>query len=156
MQTLEYVSGREQHTSTWENMFVFGLDSFVTREDHPHNHRDGHHNYQCWAGNAVPDGVVFSVLYKAGTKRGTNDQQFFIAVTDSSQAEQTYYFPNSYGKVFITGKFRVIALATTATKVPRLAEWWRNRGDADPFAYALHCANHINTRGLTALPALPL
>ena len=155
MQQLEYVTGKEQHTSNWESCFIFGLDAHVTREDHANNRRDNHHNYQCYAGSAVPDGVIFTVLYKTGDKRGTQAQEFFVAVTDSSQPEQTYTFPSSYRQVFITGRFKIIAFADTATKAPRLYEWWQARGNANPLAYAQHCANHIDKRGLKALPPMP-
>lgn len=153
---IEYVSGSEAHTSNWESMYVFGLDGYTTREDHANNRRDGHHKYQCWAGNGVPDGVIFTCVYKTGNKRGTADQLFAICCTDSSQPQQTMTFTNSYGKVFITGQFRIVAQATTRTKAERLELWWKGKAKGiQPLAYAEHCAQYIDVRGQKLLPPMP-
>ena len=153
---LEYVAGSESHTSNWEQMYVFNLDGMVTWADHANNRKDGHHNYHCHAGNAVPDGTVFVYTYKTGNKYGTSDQVYAIAVTDSSQPQRTVTFPNSYGKVFITGQFRVLAQATTKTKAIRLEQWWKAKPKGiKPAAWAMHLANYIDKRGQVIPPAMP-
>ena len=124
----------------------------MTKEDHGRNQRDKHHGYQCFVGVAVPDNAVFTIFYQDGDKRGTGSWHYMIAVTDSSQEEQTIKY--GYTGTFVRGRFRIVAEGKTLTKAPRLMGWWDKRGTADPLAYAEHCAKWIDKRGVAVLPAM--
>lgn len=149
---IEYINGQEQHTSNWGKFAVKGLEKLVVKEDHDRNQRDNHHGYQCYFGIAVPDGTVFTVFYQDGNKRGTDTWHYMICVTDSTQPEQTIEY--GYTGTYVHGRFRVVASAKTATKAPRLMDWWDKRGNADPLTYAEHCAQWIDKRGVAVLPAM--
>jgi hypothetical protein len=153
MASIEYVSGKEWHTSNWGKMYVKGLEKVVVREDHEKNVHNQHHSYQCYVGIAVPTGTVFTIFYQDGNKRGTDTWDYMICVADDSVAEHEISY--GYTGTFVKGNFRVIIKATGKTKAPRLMGWWDARSaNTDPIAYAEHCAAWIDKRGVAELPAM--
>lgn len=153
MATIEYVSGNEQHSSSWGKMYVKGLEKLVVREEHERNQRDHHHSYQCYVGNEVPSGTVFTIFYQDGSKRGTDSWDYLICVVDDAAEEQEIAY--SYTGTFVRGRFRTIVKASGKVKAPRLMGWWDKRPvTVDPLAYAEHCAAWIDKRGVAELPAM--
>ena len=148
MAYIEFVQGQESHTSNWGKFYVKGLEAFVVREDHDLNRKDGHHSYQCFAGE-IPVGTVFTLFEQDGTKRGTDTFKFLVCeIVEGEDSNHS----TEYGSGFFEGSFRVIAEGLTKTKAPRLMEWW-NSGDKT-LAFAEHCAAHIDKRGLKTLPSM--
>lgn len=152
MATIEYINGQESHTSNWGKFYVRRLERLVVREDHDRNRHDNHHQYQCYVGNDVPSGTVFTIFYQDGNKRGTDTWHYMLCVVDDAADEQTIEY--DYTSTYITGRFRVICKAVGKVKAPRLMGWWDARGTADPLAYAEHCAAWIDKRGVAVLPAM--
>jgi len=153
MASIEYVSGQESHTSNWGKMYVKGLEKLVVREDHARNGHDNHHSYQCYVGNDVPSGTVFTIFYQDGNKRGTESWDYLLCVADDQQPEQEIVY--GYTDTFVRGQFRVIVKATGKVKAPRLMGWWDARpSSVSPLAYAEHCAAWIDKRGVATLPAM--
>ena len=150
MATIEYVSGNEQHSSSWGKFYIKGLEKLVVKEEHDENRRDRHHGYQNYLGNSVPGGAVFTVFAQSGDKRGTNDWHYWICVADDA-VESTRIA--GYG--WIEGNFRILAHAEGKVKAPRLMGWWDKRpSNVSPLAYAEHCAAYIDKRGVAELPPI--
>lgn len=150
MATIEYVSGNEQHSSSWGKFYVKGLEKLVVKEDFKENQHDNHHSYQGYVGNNVPAGTVFTVFAQSGSKRGTDDWKYWICVVDDA-AESIRLA--GYG--WIEGCFRIVAQSEGKVKAPRLMGWWDKRpANINPLAYAEHCAAYIDKRGVAELPAM--
>lgn len=151
MAYIEYIQGSESHTSNWGKFYVKGLESFVVDEDHEGNKKDKHHQYSCKAGE-VPEGTIFTVFYQDGNKRGTDTFKYLIC--EAIEAGEVEKHDTEYGNGFLEGEFKILAQGLTKTKALRLMGWWINSADKSK-AFALHCAAHIDKRGLKTLPAMP-
>ena len=152
MGTIEYINGQESHTSNWSKFYVKGLAEFAVKEDFRENKHDRHHDYQGYVAVDVPDGTVFTIFDQHGNKYGPAKWGYSVAVVDIGHEERAEH---GIDKGKISGRFRIIVHAEGMTKAPRLMDWWKMRPcDADPVAYAAHCAAHIEKRGLKDLPAM--
>lgn len=147
-----YVSGNEQHSSSWGKFYVKGLEKFVVKEDHVSNRHDNHHNYQCWEGE-VPMGTVFTVFEQDGDKHGTDTFKFTILQAVEDGDEQ--HIRASYGSGEMSGHWIVLASADTKTKAPRLMDWWQKKpANVDAAIWAKHLAQYIDKRGVKNVPEM--
>jgi len=149
---IEYVSGKESHTSNWGEFYVFGLDNWAVKEDSPVNRRDNHHSYQLRVCNDVPVGTVFAVWERAGDKRGTHTYVIRLYEVIASGPENVRLSAD-YGDGYIVGKFQLLAEGNGKVKAPRLWGWWKNSKDHS-LAFAQHCAKWIEKRGIDVLPPM--
>lgn len=149
---IEYVSGKESHTSNWGEFYVFGLDEWAVKEDSPVNRVDSHHLYQLRICNDVPAGTVFAVWERNGDKRGTQRNIIrLMEVADDGPA--VFRLDAQYGNGRIVGLFRLIAEAEGKVKASRLWRWWKQSQDHS-LAFARHCAKWIEKRGIDTLPPM--
>lgn len=150
---LEYVVGNESHTSYWGKLYIKGLEKWEVREDHDRNRRDRHHSYQCYVTNA-PAKTVFTIFEQDGSKRGTDNWIYKICVV-LPESEPTVEYEAAYGSGFCNGNYAIVAQASGKVKAPRLMDWWDKRPtDGDLLAYAQHCAEWIEKRGIKDLPPM--
>lgn len=150
---LEFIVGNESHTSYWGKFYVKGLEKWEVREEHESNRRDRHHSYQFLMANA-PAKTLFTIFESDGNKRGTDNWIYKICVV-LPESEPITEHKAAYGAGFCSGNYAVIAEANGKIKAPRLMDWWNARpADADPLAYAQHCAEWIGKRGVKDLPAM--
>lgn len=156
---IEYVLGQEQHTESWAKFYVKGLEKWAVKEDFPENISDNHHGYQGYTCLDIPDGAIFTVFDQSGDKRGTQDFNFYICQTSADALDVTA----SSGRGRCQGNFRNICAGEGKTKAPRLMDWWigfvgeddaSKASNKEKVAFALHCAAHINKRGIKELPPL--
>ena len=148
MANIEYVHGCESHTSTWRKFYVRGLEEWKAKEDFAQERNDKHYCYNGYCCNDVPEGCVFTVFCQAGNKRGTDTFEFYICESTNDQVETIQLSP-----CYCQGNFRIIAQGLTKTKAPRLMDWWINSPDKS-LAFAIHCANYIDKRGLKKIPPI--
>jgi hypothetical protein len=152
MANIEFVQGNESHSSNWGKYYVKGLESFQCKEDGSYDKHSSYTEYQC---NDIPEGVVFTIFEQSGNKRGTEVFNFRICVADDSQV-----FTNAanYGDGNCAGNYRVVAEGVGATKAPRLMSWWTDQfpKNADRLAFAQHCAEYIDKRGIKDVPAMAI
>lgn len=148
---IEFVEGKEQHSSFWGKYYVKGLEPYQVEEDFDQNIRDAHHSYQGYVCNDVPEGTIFTIFEQNGDKHGTDVMYFSIwEVT----AEAVHRDPAQYGRGFCTGNMRRLLLADTKLKASRLMDWW-DKKPSDPArlrAFVDHCATYIVKRGVKELP----
>lgn len=148
---IEFTVGRESHTSYWGEYYIKGLESYAVREDHDSNRTDNHHGYQFFMADA-PAGTVFTIFERNGDKRGTSNWIFSICVVEGEKIQEDQA---EYGSGFCTGNYRCVAIALGKIKAPRMLGWWKEKpADADPLAYAEHCAVWIEKRGIQTLPKM--
>jgi hypothetical protein len=148
---IEFVVGSEQHTSYWGKFYVKGLEQWEVKEDHEANRRDNHHSYQFLMAEA-PSGTLFAVFEQNGNKHGTDEWNYSICVVEPGQQRE---IDAAYGEGFCHGNYRVVAMASSKIKAPRLMDWWSNRPkDVDQLAYAEHCAVWIEKRGIKDVPRM--
>lgn len=148
----EYMIGSESHTSSWGKFYIRGFEKIQAQEDHAGNRRDRHGSYQFYMADAKP-GTVFTVFEQNGSKGHTDEMKFWICkVTDG----QPVTIKANYGKGFVTGSFEIIATGQTPIKAKRLLEWWNYKPTGVNLeAFARHCADNIQKRGVAVLPPLP-
>ena len=150
MNEIEFVIGKEWHTSYWGKYYVKGLENWQVKEDSELNCNDKHHFYQYYLCLDVPDGTVFSIFEQSGDKRGTDQFCFSLCVVDESAESKDRA---NYGKGYCQGRYRTIIKTDTKIKSSRLLEWWSNSPDKS-IEFAQHCASYIQKRGIKALPPM--
>lgn len=151
--TIECVVGDEQHTSNWGKYYVKGLEAYLTK-DADCSRYDKHHTYTNLFGR-VPIGTVFTIFEQSGDKRGTGNFHFQICQVIEG-CDDLYVDRSSYGSGYCQGSFKVITHGVGLTRGPRLLNWWTNKpSNVDLLAYALHCRQYINKRGMKELPPMP-
>jgi hypothetical protein len=150
MSNLEFVVGQESHISNWGKFYVKGLEPWQVKEDFPENQKDKHCSYQGYVCLDVREDRLFTIFYQDGDKRGTYEYRFYICIT-SDQEVQNLTMPYGSGKIL--GNFKILCQALTLTKSPRLMNWWID-SPIKTKAFALHCAAHIDKRGLKTLPPM--
>jgi len=147
---IEFVIGKESHTSNWGKYYVKGLKNWQAKEDSESNHNDKHHSYQYYLCLDVPDGTVFSIFEQSGDKRGTDQFCFSLCVIDQNAETKDYA---KYGNGYCKGNYRRIIKTNTKIKSSRLLEWWSNSSDKS-LKSAEHCATYIQKRGVQNLPPI--
>ena len=148
---IEFVQGRESHTSNWGKFYVKGLEPWAVREDFPEDRNDRHHQYSGRVCPDVPQGTWFTIFEQNGNKRGTDTFVFSICRVTAEKIET---YNAEYGSGKILGNYEVVVQATGKTKAPRLMGWWQSRPQGRDAQWAIYCANHINKRGCKDLPPL--
>ncbi|HLO52518.1 MAG TPA: UvrD-helicase domain-containing protein [Kamptonema sp.] len=146
---IEYISGSEQHSSTWSKFWIKGLDQWAVRETDGEPESDKHSNYYQFICLDIPDDTVFTIFEQDGDKHGTSDFNFWICKTSRNQASI------SSSKRHCTGNFETVCEGIGKTKAPRLMDWWQQAEkftNEQKLAFAEHCAQHINKRGIKTLP----
>lgn len=148
---IEFTIGQESHSSNWGKYYVKGLEQWQVKENGSYDKHQSYTEYQC---NDVPDGTVFTIFEQSGDKRGTELYFFTICVVDAAGIESD---EGGYAQGRAVGNYKVLAKGEGKVKAPRLMDWWVNQRPAgvDPVAFALHCAEHINRRGVKDVPAMP-
>lgn len=148
---VEFIVGSESHTSYWGKFYVKGLEAHEVKEEHDANRRDKHHSYQFLMADA-PAKTVFTIFEQDGNKRGTDNWIYKICVVvPGADTEHSA----GYGSGFCHGNYEVVAQANGKIKAPRLMDWWQAKpANADPLAYAMHCAEWIEKRGIKTLPTM--
>jgi hypothetical protein len=147
---IEFVNGKESHTSNWGKFYVKGLDTWAAKEDFDENRRDNHYSYQGYVCLDVPEGTMFTIFEQSGNKRGTDTYKFQICTVTAEVAGEAI---SNYGSGFVRGNYKVIAEGLTNTKAPRLMKWWIDSPDKS-LAFAEHCKAYIDKRGVKELPAM--
>jgi hypothetical protein len=147
---IEYVNGKESHTSNWGKYYVKGLESWEVKEDFSENRHDNHNSYQGYVCLDVPEGTLFTIFEQNGNKRGTD---VFIFSICRATAEKVNSDAANYGSGFCQGNYEILVSANTKTLAPRLMGWWIDSPDKS-LAFAKHCEAHIGKRGLKTLPAM--
>lgn len=148
MSAIEFIEGKEQHSSNWGKFYIKGFsDEQRCKEDY--SNFDKHHSYQEWTATA-PEGTVFTIFEQNGDKRGTDEFFFSVCVTTDEQVSSD---DASYGEGKIAGNYRVIVCGEGKTRGPRMMDWWTKHGDKS-LAWAEHCAQYINKRGCKMPPAM--
>jgi hypothetical protein len=147
---IEFVQGQESHSSSWGKYYVKGLEKWEVKEDFPQNKSDKHHSYQGYVCLDVPSGTMFSIFERFGSRHGADCFEFMICVVDQAEIGS---HQGGYPDGFCKGNFKIIVEAKTKTLAPRLMGWWIDSADKS-LAFAQHCAEHINKRGLKNLPAI--
>ena len=157
MATIEYVQGQETHTSNWGKFYMKGLEKYAVREDFDENRHDRHKSYQGFACNDVPAGTIFTIFIQGGTKHGTDSFTFLLCevVDDDLPAHRE---EGVYRQAWCSGPYRILCAGEGKVRAPRLMEWWITQRPAgvDLRGFALHCAAHIDKRGLKQLPAMAI
>ena len=146
---IEFVQGAEQHTSNWGKFYLKGLEKWQVKEDFSENCHDRHHSYQGYVCLDIPEGTLFTIFEQSGSKRGTDEFYFLICSTCSETCE----VKAEYGKGRCIGNYQIIAEGIGKVKAPRLMDWWIN-SPVHILEFALHCAAHIDKRGLKNLPTI--
>ncbi|MEB3831891.1 hypothetical protein [Phormidium sp. CCY1219] len=152
---LEFIQGQEQHSSTWAKFYVRGLEEWQVKED---GRSDNHSNYLEYVCLDVPENTVFTVFEQDGTKRGTDGFHFWICKTsrEINRIEADYE-----SGAMVSGNFEIVCHGEGKTKAPRLMDWWvgftgksddKGRSQTQKLAFAYHCAENINKRGLKKIP----
>lgn len=148
---IEYIVGKETHTSNWGKFYVKGLEKWEVEEDHDSAASDKHHFYKFYMAEA-PVGTIFTIFEQSGDKRGT-DVWYFIVCEVATSADSSNRA--DYGKGFVSGNYRRIAEASGKIKAPRLMDWWTKMpAGVDKLRYAEHCAEWIEKRGVKDLPMM--
>jgi|GEM_PF-550092 len=156
---VEYVSGSESHASTYAEFYVHGLDQWAVCQTDDEPEADS--NYKHYICLDIPENQVFTVFRKDGDKFGVKGYNFFICKT--SKALGT--IPGNRGNGYCGGDIEVICKGEGKTKAPRLFGWWidftgksdeNKRTNEQKLAFAQHCANFINKRGIKELPPFEL
>lgn len=145
---IEFRQGSESHSSTWAKFFVKGLEDWAVKEE---TLSDNHSSYQEYVCLDVPEGTIFTAFEQDGTKRGTDTFRFSICTADNEASELKASYTSSGWTI---GNFKVLVKAEGKVKAPRLMDWWLDNGQPrnPTLEYALHCAAHIDKRGLKNLP----
>ncbi len=160
---IEYVAGQELYELNWAEFLVNGLDKWAVREGGSIPDSDSHsasHPFVCLD---VPENQVFTIFEQDSDKQLATDRyKFFIC---KASREMTRIESSYSDKRFIAGNFESICQGIGKTKAPRLHDWWisyvgdqdgNNRTNEEKLAFANHCLNHINKRGIKALPAFEM
>lgn len=149
-----YQAGVEKHCSNWGHFFVFGLNDIAVAVDDVRNRKSNHYNFQVYEG-IVPEGTVFNIHIAEGNKCGPDSKAIYVCKVVSAE-EQTALnrIDHKYTGCFCEGKFKIVAsVEKSVLKVNRFTAWWQAKPDGvDPEAWALHCAKHIEIRGLKDIP----
>lgn len=150
---IEFVVGNESHTSYWGKFYVKGLEKWEVKEEHDSNRRDRHHAYQFFVAEA-PERTIFTIFEQDGNKRGTDNWIYKICVVVPA-TEPAVEHKAAYGDGFCNGNYMVVAQASGKIKAPRLMDWWDKRPKGvDLLAYAQHCAEWIEKRGVKDAPPM--
>jgi hypothetical protein len=148
---IEFLQGADSHTSNWAKFYVKGLDKWRVRETDGEPSSDHHANYQQYVCLDVPENTVFTVFEQSGDKRGTSTFNFFICKASFEPSEITADYER-----YCRGNFEVICEGLGKTKAPRLMDWWLALGEGrkrkELLAYAEHCKQNIDRRGVKELP----
>lgn len=145
---IEFVHGNEWHSSSWYKFYVKGLETWQAEEDFAQNLKDRHYKYQGYVCLNIPVNTVFSVFRQDGTKRGTDNFDFWLCRVTPERVEAIH----ADKIAFCEGNFEIICHASGATKAPRLLGWWADNKGVHSVDFARHCAEHITKRGVKDLP----
>ncbi|MGE5658145.1 MAG: hypothetical protein ACM37W_16200 [Actinomycetota bacterium] len=152
---VEYISGQEQHSSSWAKFYVKGLDKWAVRETDGEPQSDKHSSYSQFVCLDVPESQVFTIFEQDGDKMGTDAFKFHICKT----SKEFGAIKSEYGRRHCTGNFEIICEGLGKTRAPRLMDWWQKAEkltNEQKLAFAEHCAQHIHKRGIKKLPEFKL
>lgn len=147
---IEFVQGNEWHSSSWYKFYVKGLEHWQVEEDFAQNLKDRHYKYQGYVCLDIPEDSVFSVFRQDGSKRGTDQFDFWLCRITPDQIGDI----RADKIAFCTGNFEIVCHATGMTKAPRLLGWWADNKGLQSLEFARHCAEYITKRGVKHLPPL--
>lgn len=146
---LEFLVGSEEHSSNWGKFYVRGLEKYEGKEDHP-DCRSNRHERKAFLMADAPNDLIFTVFEQSGNKRGTDVFRFYLLATDSGADGK---IEADYGGFFVTGPFRIVAMGDGKVKAPRLLDWWGAKpANVGGLAWATHCGENLQKRGLKAPP----
>lgn len=148
MCNIEFVQGKETHSSYWGKFYVKGLEEYHVLEEFDIPKPNNHCSYSGYCAYDLPENTIFTIFEQNGNKKGTDKFAFAICITSPDYFE----WKADYGAGFIRGNFRTICWVDSRIKAPRLMNWWQ-KGD-NSLAYAERCAMYIEKRGVKDLPPI--
>ena len=149
---MEFLIGKEFHSSSWSKFYVRGLEDITSLEEN--GRQDNHHYYNFYCidpdvQTSKIEGCLFTVFIQEGDKHGTKRFQFYICEVDFQSEIQ--FIEAKQGEGYIEGHFKVLAEGVGKTKAPRLMGWWQQEQTKE---FALACGEKIKVRGAKQPPVV--